>query len=204
MYIPTSFAGPQNDAAQAFLGAHPFATLISDAAGTPHISHVPLLVEDPSSSQLVLLGHLARANPQAKSLDDAHAVAIFQGPHAYVSPRWYVSEGNPPTWNYGAACARGTVSTINERQGALEILQRLITTFEPQEGGWKMDQLDRDQRETLLQAIVPFRLVVDDLQVKFKLSQNKSEADRLAVAAQLEAGGEMARAVGTMMRDAHR
>lgn len=201
MYIPSSFAGPQGDAARAFLSAHPFATVITDTAGTPQVSHLPLLVDDPDSPQLVLLGHVARANPQAKSLDGARAVAIFNGPHAYISPRWYVSEGNPPTWNYGAACASGVVSTISDRDGALDILRRLIATVEPQEGGWTMERLEADLRDKLVQAIVPFRIVVDDLQVKLKMSQNKSDADRLAAAAQLESGDEMERAVAVMMKD---
>jgi len=204
MYIPSSFAGPRHEAALAFLKANPFATLITDMAGKPQVSHIPLLAADPKAPRLVLLGHLARANPQAKLLDGARAVAIFQGPHAYVSPRWYVSEGNPPTWNYSAACAGGTVSTIKDRQGALDTLRHLIAMFEPHDDGWRIEQLREDQRDALLQAIVPFRIAVDDLQVKFKLSQNKTEADRLAVAAQLETRGEMERALATMMKDAGR
>src|SRR3954470_2539732 len=105
MYLPSFFK--ENDPATlyALMRENPFATLITVADGAPFVGHLPLLVRDGE-----ILGHMARANPQWRQFPEV--TAIFHGPHTYVSPTWYTSEGQVPTWNYAVVHARGRAELV--------------------------------------------------------------------------------------------
>ena len=159
--------------------AYPLATMISVGEdGNPFVSHLPLIVEHEGDG-IICVGHLSRANPHWKLLDGRHATAIFHGPNAYITPSWYV-QNSVPTWNYAVVHVRGVVTLIQDRAGIVRCLEALTAAVEKGPEAWQF-WIHEDLRGTLESAIVGFRLTVDTLQSKFKLSQNRSEADLACV-----------------------
>lgn len=185
-YIPNAFAGNATDARR-LIEAHPFAVLLTPDADGPQISHLPLLWADRDGGG-VLCGHLARANPHAQCLTSRESVAIFRGPHAYVSPSWYAEpEHQVPTWNYVVAHVHGEVRLLDD--AAAESTLRML---EYRLEGRDRNGMDPSRRTALRSAIVAFELIPGRIETKLKLSQNKSEADRAGVIAGLEAAQEEA------------
>src|SRR5687768_7934067 len=159
--------------------AHPLATVISVAQdGSPFVSHLPLVVEAEGDG-VVCIGHLSRANPHWRLLGGRAATAIFHGPDAYITPAWYVHNA-VPTWNYAVVHVRGTVTLIEDRAGIVRCLEALTATVEKGPDAWQF-WIPENLRDTLESAIVGFKLSVETVQSKFKLSQNRSEADRAGV-----------------------
>jgi transcriptional regulator len=133
----------------------------------------------------VLLGHVARANPIWKS-GDGPALAIFLGPHAYVSPNWYPSKAETgkavPTWNYITVHARGTIRWIQDGEWLRANVTALAQAHEAgQPAPWKVSDAPASYVDGLLRAIVGFELTIESLQGKYKLSQNRDAADRAGV-----------------------
>lgn len=187
MYLPESFAENDPQRIANLVRQHPFATLISVGPDGPLVSHLPLLAEPGPSGTLAdghLLGHLARANPQANLLASVPALAIFHGPHAYVSPRWYASPG-VPTWNYANVHTTGKVRLCERVEDCDRILETLTRAFEPDDGsGWTLHAV-ADRIDQLRVAIVAFEISITGIQAKFKLSQNRPREERVDVAAAL-------------------
>lgn len=181
-YIPSAFAGSQDDARR-LIDRYPFAVLLTQGKDAPQVSHLPLLFEARDGGD-VLVGHVAKANPQVEHLDASDAVAIFQGPHAYVSPRWYPDPAvNVPTWNFVAVHVHGILRRLDaERTHAL--MRRLEQAFDPQLEPMAL-RMPSVRRAALLGGIVGFELAIRQVDVKLKLSQNKSAADREGVIAGL-------------------
>lgn len=174
LYIPEHFRVDDGERLLEFVERHDFATLVSGGAAGLHVSHVPLIAERDGSGKVRLLGHVARANPQWQALEQAaHVLAIFHGPHAYVSPGWYASHPAVPTWNYAVVHAHGKARLMDEAE-LHELLMRLSSKHEshrPQP--WKMSALPADFVSGMLTAIVGFEIEVQRLEGKFKLSQNR-------------------------------
>jgi transcriptional regulator len=194
MYVPRHFAETDRDELYAHMRASGFATLVSVCEGALFATHVPLLL-DPARGPLgTLVGHVARANPHAHSLAvRAPALAIFHGPHAYVSPRWLRGEAAVPTWNYTAVHATGTPRVLDDARAVRELLERMAETYEAAAAEpWNLDRLPARAAEALQRAIVAFELPIERLEGKRKLSQNKSPADRLGVIEGLRAEGDAA------------
>jgi transcriptional regulator len=193
LYIPQHFRLEDRAAMLDLMRANAFAVLVSSGEGGLQVSHIPFVIES-EGDEVRLLGHLARANEQWKALEGAReAVAIFQGPHAYVSPAWYQQHPSVPTWNYAVVHAHGTVELMEEAE-LHAVLMELSATYE---GGrakpWKMSELPSAYVSGMLQHIVGFTLRVERLEAKFKLSQNRP-AEIPGVVAALEAEGEAATA----------
>ncbi|HKW80990.1 MAG TPA: FMN-binding negative transcriptional regulator [Casimicrobiaceae bacterium] len=182
LYIPPSFASDDRAVLARLVGEHPFATLISTGAGEPRVSHLPLLhVADPEPHG-ALIGHMARANPHWRHFADGRTLAIFHGPHAYVSPSWYAAPATQvPTWNYAVAHVHGHADLV-DRDATLTTLQAMIDRFE---GGrrepWRL-QLEGARLDAMVGAIVAFRIAIERVDVKLKLSQNKDPEDVKRVA----------------------
>ncbi|HIF32672.1 MAG: FMN-binding negative transcriptional regulator [Pirellulaceae bacterium] len=186
MYVPPSFAVSDEDAVFDFVRQNPFATLVSSQGTELTASHIPFLIER-QSDQTVLLGHVARANPQWKAAAGQAVLTIFQGPHVYISPAWYESDNVVPTWNYQAVHAYGTLELIDNREHLLEVLVRSIETFESyRDLPWSLDANDPEFVDELLKGIVGFRIPIDRLQAKWKLQQNHSEERRRKVITALD------------------
>jgi len=194
LYCPAAFRADAAYAA-AVMADNPLATLMTSGEGEPWISHVVLL-PDPQQPDC-LLGHLARANPHAQLLFDQDSVAVFSGVHGYVSPRWYVSDGMVPTWNYRVAHAHGRAEPVAGAELAA-LLQQLAVHFEG-EAGWQTTDLPAAAMEAMQRGIVGFRLRVTRWDVKAKLSQNRLSQDRQGVIAALEQGDEAARQLAAAM-----
>src|SRR5262245_5862540 len=130
MYAPRSFSEDDREVLLDFIEEHGFATLVSWAPPEPTVSHVPLLVDRSSKGSERLIGHLARANRHWQSFDgEATALAIFHGPHAYVSPAWYTAHPSVPTWNYAVVHVHGPARAVDEA-ATRDTLERLIEKYE--------------------------------------------------------------------------
>jgi transcriptional regulator len=197
LYVPPHFRVEDRAAAVALMRDNAFATLVTSGGAGLHVSHIPFVVEE-EEGELRLLGHLARANPQWPALEGAReAVAIFQGPHAYVSPGWYRHHPSVPTWNYAVVHARGALELMDDA-GLHDLLLRLSATYEAGRAKpWRMSELPAEYVDGMLRNIVGFTLRVESLDAKFKLSQNRP-AEIPGVVAALEAEGEGA--VAALMR----
>lgn len=192
MYIPDAFHVTDPAIIADFVRSHSFGTLVThdDARGL-FASHVPFLFREAAAGQRpVLISHLARQNQQWQSFrEDAEVLVMFQGPHAYISPRWYQSKLAVPTWNYTAVHAYGRPSIVSDPAAVHAILSQITATYEPA-GGWSPADQPGDFIEKLAAQIVAFTLSVTRLEAKFKLNQNRPLADRQSVIAQLEAAGD--------------
>jgi len=190
LYVPPHFRVDDPQALHGFMVRNAFGTLVSSGAAGLHVSHIPFVV-DRDARGVRLLGHVARANGHWEALEGAdHVTAIFQGPHAYVSPSWYSNHPSVPTWNYAVVHAHGKASLMDEA-GLHDLLMRLSATYEAGNAKpWKMSELPADYVATMLASIVGFEIAVERLEGKFKLSQNRP-AETARVIEQLEARGEL-------------
>lgn len=202
LYMPELFRADDVAAQYALIERNAFGTLVSAAPdGELHISHIPFLPERDESGRVRLLAHVARANPHWEALVGARDnVAIFRGPHAYVSPGWYENHPAVPTWNYAVVHAHGRARLMDEAE-LHELLMRLSATYE--EGRpkpWRMSELPAAFVDTMLKSIVGFEIEVERIEAKFKLSQNRPAEVRRVIAA-LDAGGESE--LAALMREHH-
>ena len=202
VYIPKHFAVADQETLIAFMRRYSFATLVSTGAAGLIASHVPLLYEPAAGGAGRLLGHLARANPQLADLADGREVmAIFHGPHAYVSPTWYATHPAVPTWNYAVVHAYGTVEAMTDAAALRDLLTRLSDTYEAgNPAPWRLADQPERYIDGMLRGIGGFAIAITRLEGKFKLSQNRDAVDRERVAAALDASGDPeARHVAALM-----
>jgi transcriptional regulator len=202
VYTPSSFAVTDRAAIARLMHDHPFATLVTPATPEPFISHLPLLFVPDREPRGTLLGHMARTNPHWEHAAHAASIAIFHGPHAYVSPSWYAEPAKAvPTWNYATVHVHGALEVIHDPLETRAVLDALVQRFEAgREAPWTF-AMPPQQRDALVNAIVAFRVRVQSVEAKFKLSQNRPPHDQLRVAAALDAEGYAeASAVAAWMR----
>lgn len=203
MYVPRHFAMDSREDALAFVRANSFAVLVStEESGLPFATHVPLLV-DPSGQKLI--GHLARANPHWQLFDGTRAaLAVFAGPHAYVSPRWYASAPQVPTWNYVAVHVTGKPRIVEDGAVVRDMLDKLGQANEGDyPNAWSFTALPEKYVEGMIRGIVAFEIPIESVEGKAKLSQNKNDADVAgAVAGLSTTGSPEARAVADLMERA--
>lgn len=184
LYTPAHFHGDDADAL-ALVRDYPFATLVTSDGGEPQFTYLPLLWEE-GGAHGVLLGHMARANPQWQAFAQGHTVALFHGPHAYISPSWYAQpEQHVPTWNYAAVHAHGRPQLIDGAADKLALIDRTTAQFEQDNTPPWTRSVGGDRLEKMLGAIVAFRLPIERLEAKFKMNQNRTPADRAKVVGNL-------------------
>lgn len=179
MYVPPAFSATDRNFAVDLIARYPFGLLVTGDGEYPQATHVPMLVRE-RNRELWIVGHVARANPHAASiLAQVQATAVFQGPHAYVSPSWYEDPStNVPTWNYAAVHAGGRLAECDARP----VLELLAAAFEAEQTNpWTIDRLASDYYEKQLRGIVAFEMRVERLDAAAKLSQNRTAADRRRV-----------------------
>ena len=206
MYIPRLFAQSDLPTLHAFIQRHSFGLLCSAGEdGTPFASHLPLLLDRDSSPLGVLVGHVARANPHWQYADGKPVLAIFSGPHAYISPAWYEAEEVVPTWNYVAVHAAGVFRAVHDRDALLQIVRAAVEVYEgPRSQPWRLDP-PADYLDRMLRGIVGFRIEITGLEGKWKLSQNQpAERREKVVRALREKGGVEANAVADLMEGMER
>jgi transcriptional regulator len=193
MYIPSYFKVPAKETLCDILPQASFADLITvDSSGLPVATHLPLLYAADEGEFGTIYGHVARANPHWALFENRQSLINFRGPHAYVSPRFYATQINVPTWNYVAVHASGGIEIISNVTDVISVLKNL--SDENEEGAtepWRVEDFDQKRLTAMTKAIVAFKLPVQKLEAKAKLGQNKKEEDRNAVADALE-GSELA------------
>jgi transcriptional regulator len=198
MYVPKAFR--EDDAARlhAFLRAWSFGLLVTaDADGVPVATHIPFVLDEGAPPQGRLIAHVARANPQWRALDGTRqALAIFSGPHAYVSPTWYATTPAVPTWNYAAVHVYGRPRVLEGVEATRDAVTRLVDVHDP---AWPLADQPAEFIAGMLRGIVAFEMPIERLEGKMKLSQNRPAADRPGVIQALRAGGAVERAVADLM-----
>ncbi len=189
MYVPPHFAETDLVALHDFIEAHSFGLLVSQVGDAPFATHLPFLLDRDAGPHGTLVGHVARTNPHWHELAARPALAVFSGPHAYISPTWYEAENTVPTWNYVAVHATGWAELVEEPDALLEIVRHTVDHYEaamPQP--WRLGD-DSTFINRLLRQIVGFRLRIETLEGKWKLNQNHPAERREKAIRALEAAG---------------
>lgn len=191
MYLPKHFEQPDRAALVALMRERPLATLVLAAPDGPTADLIPLEYTADAGEHGTLRGHVARANPLWKHAG-AQALAVFSGPDAYVSPNWYPSKREHgkvvPTWNYAMVQARGTLRAVDDAPWLRALVGRLTDRHEAaQPQPWSVNDVPEDYVQQMLRAIVGIEIELASLVGKWKVSQNRSAADREGVAQGLQA-----------------
>jgi transcriptional regulator len=204
MYIPKHFDIAETAACLRVIAANGFGELVTlDEAGLPFASHLPFLIDPERGANGTLIAHMARANPQWQHFADGKpTLAMFHGPHAYISPAWYAIHPAVPTWNYIAVHAYGVPRLVDAPAEVEDILRRLVDANEAANGTtWRMGGLTDQYLGSMMRAIVAFEIPIDRLEGKAKLSQNRDATDQARVAEALAASSDpSAQAMSKTMR----
>jgi transcriptional regulator len=179
-----------NDTAEIidFMQRYSFATIVTVNDGVPSATHLPFIVVK-AGDKLILKSHFAKANPQSTDIIDSRPLVIFTEPHAYISPKNYEKETNVPTWNYLAVHAYGSCTILDSEEQKAALLAETIKYYEA-DYLKQYDSLPDEYKQRMMKGIVAFEIVVDDLQAKKKLSQNRSEKERENIIADLGKSGD--------------
>ena len=201
MYIPDVFAEADLNKLHDFIEQNSFGVLVSQVDGLPFATHLPFLLQRTAGPHGTLIGHLARANSQWQEASGQPALAIFSGPHAYISPTWYEAEQVVPTWNYAAVHAYGCIQIVADRGPLLEIVQGMVQVFEQAlPRPWELDP-SGTFAERMLAQIVGFRIEVEKIEGKWKLNQNHPiERRKKVIRALQQRIDENAQAIAAMMQ----
>jgi transcriptional regulator len=193
LYLPPLFKEDRIDVLHDAIHRTGLATLITNTADGLIASHVPMLLDAKPAPYGTLIGHLARPNPQARGAL-GEALAIFQGPEAYITPSWYETKRKTgkvvPTWNYVAIHAYGTVEFFDDPERLRDVVTRLTERQEtPRAAPWAITDAPADFIDVMLKGIVGFAMPIVRLDGKWKMSQNRPPADRSGVVDGLSADG---------------
>jgi len=176
MYIPSFNKFEDQQEAISFMQKYSFATIVTVKDGLPVATHLPFLIKQ-KDDKVILSAHFAKANPQAVDSINNNALVIFTEPHAYISPKHYEKTESVPTWNYLAVHAYGKCVLLDGEENKAALLKETIKYYES-DYLKQWDSLPDDFKQKMMKGIVAFEIVVDDLQAKSKLSQNRTEKER--------------------------
>jgi len=201
MYVPSAFTVAELGRLHDFIEQHSFGILVTPDNGTAVASHLPFLLDRQAAPNGILTSHIARANPQWQFGDVSEALAIFPGPHAYISPTWYEADKVVPTWNYIAVHAYGRLTWIEEAEPLRAILEATVDTYErSQPAPWKFEASDEFFGK-MMKQIVGFQIEITRLEGKWKLNQNHPSERREKVVRALRAKtSENAQAIADAMQ----
>jgi transcriptional regulator len=208
MYIPATFRETRPEVLHALMREHSFATLISVLDGALFATHIPVLLDPDRGEYGTLRAHMARANPHwhafTSTPEGTESLVIFQGPHAYISPSWYVSQQAVPTWNYAAVHAYGRPTVTSHPERVRVLLEETVHTFEdglPEP--WTTASVTEEYIASMAKGIVAFEMPISRLEGKRKLGQNRPSEDARSAALGLQAHGDaMAQVVASLMLEA--
>jgi transcriptional regulator len=191
VYLPAHFEERNPQVLLELMQASPLATLISQKGGELDANHIPLRTQLDAQGHFLLTGHVARSNPLWKCAGQAFLV-VFHGPQAYVTPSWYPSKkvnGKVvPTWNYAVVHARGVLAVHDDDTWLAQFLPQITDEQEAQvQSHWKVSDAPADYLQQMRKAIVGISISVESIVGKFKVSQNRPEADREGVRAGMQA-----------------
>ncbi len=190
MYLHAAFVETDPVRIRALIAANPFGLLVTHDPHGMDASHVPFVIEEDGQGWW-LAGHLAAANAQCARIEGGQALAAFGGPHAYVSPSWYQVQPAVPTWDYAAVHVHGRLEPVTDAVGIAAGLRALGAH---DAAGFSLDAMPEGFRAKMIAGIRAFRLHPERVEAQWKMSQNRSRADREGVVAALRARGEDAAA----------
>ena len=187
MYIPRSFKEERIEVLHDLIRRYSFGILFNQEEGSPIATHLPFMIDPDKGEYGTLVAHFARANPHWKRVKDSSEVlVVFQGPHCYISPSWYVERSLVPTWNYAAVHVYGPVEINDDPKFLRPMLEKLVEKYEStQPNSWAM-KMAESNIDALMQAIVGFEVPVSKIEGKFKFNQNLSKEDQQGVVRALE------------------
>lgn len=185
MFIPDIYKNENQEAITAFLKENSFGILINQTNGKLWATHIPLELGTNKEGKTILEGHISKENPQWKSFaENDQILAIFSGPHSYISPSWYDHE-NVPTWNYIAVHVYGKIKII-EGDAVIQSLKRLVDKYEQNsENPVRIEDLSE---KTMMQSrgIVAFEIEIEEIQAQQKMSQNRDDKNYQNIISELE------------------
>lgn len=199
MHPNKAFRGTPQERNIAFARSRGFGALAVNADAGPVMSHIPFLISDDAKSVDL---HLVRSNPICRMVPIATVIAVT-GPDAYISPDWYDTDDQVPTWNYVSVHLRGTLRALPP-ESMRDMLERQSAAYEAQltnKQPWTIDKMSEGVPERMMRMILPFRLEIKSIDGTWKLNQNKDDAARLAASEKVETGlGSELAAMAALMR----
>ncbi len=190
MYIPSNFRPTNIDEVKIFIQQNSFGILVSQVEGKPWATHIPLELETNADGHAVLVGHISKGNKQWKDFNpNQEVLAIFNGPHAYISSSWYDHE-NVPTWNYIAVHVYGKIRIISGDE-LLASLKRLVDKYEAHSAKpVTVEGMSPKFLEGELRGVIGFEIAITDIQAAYKLSQNRDVKNKTQIISELENRGD--------------
>ncbi|GEN81892.1 transcriptional regulator [Sporosarcina luteola] len=201
IYIPEDYKEMDLNRLVAFMKEFDFATIISWADQKPIATHLPFLIEQKGDT-VEITSHMARANEQWRSFNETEEVLIiFQGPHSYISPKFYDSNRSVPTWNYASVHVYGTPHIVTDDRATLELLRKTIVNYESSfENAY--NQIPMEHKSKLAKELVGFEINVTKIEGAFKLNQDKSTKEQERIAQALLSSEDTAiSGIGKLMRE---
>ena len=183
MYVPKHFIITDKTMTYDIMREHSFATLFSQHNGMPFATHLPLIL---NKENTYLYGHFARPNPQWKDIKNQIVLAIFHGPHCYISPSWYETNKAVPTWNYVTVHVYGEVELIEDENVLMDSLHEMVLKYETTDSSYKLQDVDAGFLAGMNKGVQGFKIKIDKIEGKAKLSQNHSLQRQELVINQLE------------------
>jgi transcriptional regulator len=182
LYIPKAHRVEDLKLLHDFMDEYAFVDVVTSIP-TLRITHIPVILDRTAGTYGKIFGHVSRQNPQSQTFDGRQTgVIVFRGPHGYISPTWYARKEAVPTWNFAAVHATGRPAAITDETALHKLLSRLIEKFESDEGsGYDFSKLPESYVSPMLGGIVGFEMPIESLEGKFKLGQERSEADKQGV-----------------------
>ncbi|WP_341357441.1 FMN-binding negative transcriptional regulator [Rossellomorea sp. y25] len=181
MYIPKDFKIIDESVAYEIMKEHSFATLFSQHDGLPCATHIPLIVNGK-----YLYGHFARPNPQWKDIENQTVLAVFHGPHCYISPSWYETNKAVPTWNYVTVHAYGEVELLEDENELMDSFHDMVMEYEAPDSPYRLQDAGAEYLAGLSKGVQGFKMKINKVEGKAKLSQNHSLQRQERVIHQLE------------------
>ena len=203
MYIPHYYKNEDLEEVKEFIRQNSFAILVNQVDGNPWATHIPLELSHDDKGEIKLVGHIAKANPQWKSFDSGGKVlAIFNGPHSYVSSSWYQEE-EVPTWNYIAVHVYGEI-VVQDQDALYRSLNELVNKYEREsENPISLDKLSNKTMRQI-RGVVGFEISISDIQAAYKLSQGRPEDHRRIIDELERRKGQGAAEIAAEMRKHNR
>ena len=184
-YIPSHFLNGDQAQVRELIQKNSFATVLSFPENEkPFVNHLPVIFSSRPGEENILIGHMAKRNPQwAHFKKNPDCTLIFHGPHTYITPSWYTSGRNVPTWNYVVAHVHGKIKLRESFEDQIEVLEQLTRVFESENPEpWEFElPSDLADAQSLTSAIISFEFHIENIEAKFKLSQNRNDQDRFGV-----------------------
>ncbi|RXZ78852.1 FMN-binding negative transcriptional regulator [Paenibacillaceae bacterium] len=199
MYVPQHYKVEDEASLFDFIERNSFGLLFSSDNNRPVASHLPLLLDRANNC---LYGHFARVNTQWQDIEGQEVLAVFHGPHCYISASWYETKASAPTWNYTAVHVHGSIELIEDQEGLLAILKRTVNQYEQPDSSYRIDESNKPFVDRLIHGIVGFKLHINSIEGQWKLSQDDTAERRERVIDQLEKSPhENERTIAQLMKE---